>query len=68
MSIKAGENVEGVVLFYNEIYPAAQKAAEPALHNTQQAKGKNYPKVELKHYPGVTCPKCLQFYSLCRCG
>ena len=44
------------------------EALESAPTDKQQAKGKNYPKVKLKHYPTVTCPKCLQFYSNCRCG
>jgi len=31
-------------------------------------KGLNYPRVVLKHFPGVTCEKCLMFLSQCRCG
>jgi hypothetical protein len=46
----------------------APRPVESEPTDAQQANGKNYPKVELKHYPGLTCPKCAQFYSICRCG
>jgi hypothetical protein len=43
------------------------KIAEAAATNRQQPQGCHYTKVKLKHFRGVTCPKCLQFLSMCVC-